>query len=344
MNPPGQTRRRGRVLAAAIALAPGLAIAMAGAPAAAQSSSPAGETPGASATEARSHFDRGVTFYDEGDFSAALVEFRRAYALSPTWQVLFNVGQSCFQMHDYAGALVTLRRFVDQGGERIPSERRSMVDQELTDLANRVGHVVVRSNLEGSTVTVDDALVGSTPLPEPLLVSVGIRKIAVVHDGARQEQEVSVAAGETVDVRLDYAAPSSPPAASSLPMESQPAILAPPPGPSRVPAVVAFGLGVAGAAVGGVFGGLALHDKSRLEGECQGKACAVGSRADIDAVSRDATLSTVAFAVLAAGAVAGIVLWITEGRTPHAAQGRAPARRQPDVSFRGGPGFITGSF
>jgi hypothetical protein len=325
-----------------------LAVALASstsAPVAAQPSEPSAEAPSASADEARAHFARGVTFYDEGDFSAALVEFRRAYVLAPAWQVLFNVGQSAFQMHDYAGALVTLRRFVDQGGERIPQDRRALVDGEITDLASRVGHAVVSSNLAGSTVTVDDTVVGVTPLAEPLLVSVGIRKVAVMHDGARLEQEVSVAAGESVEVHLDYAeTPPVPPPAAAPPSTPTTFALPPPPGPSRVPVILAFGIGAAGAAAGAVFGGLALHDKSRLDGECQGKACAAGSRSDIDAVSRDATLSTVGFGVMAAGLVAGVVLWIAEGRGPVPAQGMGPAPRDPGLSFAVGPGFVSGSF
>jgi len=187
--------------------------------------------------------------------------------------------------------------------------------------------------------------VGVTPLAEPLLVSVGIRKIAVVHDGARLEQEVSVAAGESVEVHLDYVdtSPVSPPAAA-LPSPPPPRFVTPPPGPNRVPAILAFGVGAAGAAAGAVFGGLALHDKSRLDEECQGKACAPGSRSDIDAVSRDATLSTVGFGVMAAGLVAGVVLWIAEGRGPGAVQGMGPAPSASGVSFAVGPGFVSGSF
>ncbi len=94
---------------------------------------------------------------------AALVEFKRAYSLAPTWQVLFNIGQSYFQSHDYAGALVTLQRFVDEGKERIPDDRRALVDAEIADLANRVGHVSISSNLAGATVTIDDGRGGRDP-------------------------------------------------------------------------------------------------------------------------------------------------------------------------------------
>lgn len=83
---------------------------------------PTAPAPVAPSSEARAHFDRGVTFYDETDYPAALVEFKRAYALAPAWQVLFNIGQSYFQVRNYAAALVTLKRFIDEGKERIPDD------------------------------------------------------------------------------------------------------------------------------------------------------------------------------------------------------------------------------
>jgi hypothetical protein len=296
------------------------------------------------ATEARAHFDRGVTFYDEADYSAALVEFSRAYAIAPTWQVLFNIGQSYFQVHDYAHALVTLKRFVDEGQDRIPPERRALVDAERTDLGNRVGHVSIASNVEGATLRVDDVVVGVAPLSEPVLVSVGVRKISATVAGREPvEQEASVPVGETVDVRLDFSEPPASPAApAAVPAPMRVERSATP--RNHTAAIAALSLAAAGATAGVVFGALALHDKSRLEGECSGRACAFGSQSDIDAVSRDGTVSTVAFGVAAVGAVAGVVLWLTAGSGRPVQDGTVPAGRTPAVSFKLAPGFVAGRF
>ncbi len=331
---------RGRGRAGGIALAVLLTAAPAGAQGAPSSSS-------GGSSEARAHFERGVTFYSEADFSAALVEFRRAYALAPAWQVLFNIGQSYFQLHNYAGALVTLTRFLDEGQDRVPEARRAVVDAERADLANRVGHAKVASSPAGATITIDDVEVGVTPLSEPTLVSVGVRRVkAALPGGTTLEQEVSVPAGETVDVHFDF--PESPPpvpapppqAAVVAPVAMRRAAPPPPPSPSHGAAFAAFGVSVAGAAVGAVFGVLTLHDKSRLEGECAGKACSPGSQADIDAVGRDGTFSTVAFGVAAAAVVVGTVLWVT-GSSPHPRDSSA-AVAPPRLRF--GPGFVGGSF
>jgi len=303
--------------------------------------------PGGAESDARTHFDRGVTFYNESDYPAALVEFKRAYSLVPTWQVLFNIGQSYFQVRNYAQALLTLSRFIEEGQDRIPEARRATVEVERADLANRVGHATIRSNRAGATVTVDDEEVGLTPLREPALVSVGMRKVKAVIPGAPPvEAEVSVSAGDTVDVHLDFPEPqsASPPPAlvPAVPPRVAARTTQPPSAPSvnRAPALIAFGVAAAGAAVGAVFGGMVLRDKSRLEGECAGKACSPGSQPDIDAVSRDGVFSTVAFGATAVGVVVGTVLWITAG---HAGSGELAPGAQVGP-LRIGPGLVGGSF
>ena len=150
--------------------------------AAAQGPAPA-LAPAEATSEARTHFDRGVAFYDESDYAAALVEFKRAYALAPTWQVLFNIGQAYFQIRNYALALVTLTRFLEEGHDRIPEARRATVEAERADLANRVGHANIESNRPGATITIDDEEVGVTPLGGPALVSVGLRKVKAMAPG-----------------------------------------------------------------------------------------------------------------------------------------------------------------
>jgi PEGA domain len=320
-------------IAIAIALTPLAAAAQSAPP---QSAGPSGD--------ARAHFAHGVTFYDEADYSAALVEFQRAYTVAPAWQVLFNIGQSYFQIRNYAEALVTLKRFVDEGQDRIPEARRVVVEAELADLANRVGHAKITSNLSGARITIDNSEVGVTPLREPVLASVGVRRVkAAIPRGAPVEQEVSVPAGETVDVHLDFPEPApapAPPVAHAPPVVVRTVQVAPDPPRNAGPAFVAFGIAIAGAAVGSVFGDLTLRDRSRLEGECSGKACGPGSQSDIDAVSRDGTVSTIAFGVAAVGVVVGVTLWLTV-RGPARSRDRELASAPP---VRLGPGFVAGSF
>jgi hypothetical protein len=306
-----------------------------GSPARAQS------RPAAPPSDAAAHFERGTKLYGEGDYAAALVEFKRAYELEPAWQVLFNIGQAYFQLRDYADALTALQRFSAEGGDRIGKENRATLDTELPDLANRVARVTVESNVVGASVQIDDQLVGKTPLHEPVLVSIGTRKITAWVDGrAPVVRSIAIGTGETASVHLDFPIASSPaPALAGPPSTHAHASDA----PSHWPAVAVFAAGALGLATGGTFGVLAMEDKSRLERACSSaRACPASSQSDLSALSRDGLVSTVGFAAGAALIAAGATLWLLE--RPSASQGAASSRAPRGATWHVAPGYFAGTF
>lgn len=155
--------------------------------------------------EARTHFQRGVQFFKEGDYRGALIEFKRTYEIAPNYKVLYNLGQTSLELQDYAAALTAFRRYVDEGGKEVPKDRRQQVDAEIKKLEGRVARVNVKTNVEGADVLVDDVVVGKTPLSSPIIVSAGRRKIAVAKAGSPpQSRAIDVAGGDetTVDIEI----------------------------------------------------------------------------------------------------------------------------------------------
>src|SRR3954465_9847176 len=93
------------------------------------------ETPtAASVEEARQHYKRGVDLYGEANYTAALIEFRRAYEIAPNFSVLYNIGQIHYQLHDYADSLRTFQAYLSEGGNKVPSARRTEVEREVAYL------------------------------------------------------------------------------------------------------------------------------------------------------------------------------------------------------------------
>jgi hypothetical protein len=96
-------------------------------------------------------------------------------------------------------------------------------------------------------------------------------------------------------------------------------------GTQRALAIGAMGIGVAGVAIGTVFGlkSMAAHDDSQASGVCTGASCQTQDGvARSDDAQRFGNVSTVAFIVGAAGLVGGAVLWFTAGRdTPQVGVG-----------------------
>jgi PEGA domain len=167
--------------------------------------------------EAAKHFQRGVGLYGEADYRAALVEFKRAYALVPNAAVLYNVGETEYQLQDYAGALTTFKRYL---AEANPTEaHRSEVESNVDVLRSRVGHLTVQTVPLGADIAIDDQPIGKTPLVEPVLVSIGHRKVvATIAGRPTVSRYVDVAAEDNVFLTLTL----SPPAETSAAAPARP--------------------------------------------------------------------------------------------------------------------------
>ena len=195
------------------------------------------------AREAGKHFQRGVDLYSDGDFRGALVEFKKAYNVWPRANVLYDIGQTEFQLLDYAAALRTMERYLLETGANAP--HRQEVESTVETLRGRVGRVAVAAEA-GCELTVDDQPAGTTPVDTPILVSVGARKLTLTCPGPRTAtRRVEVAAGETVAVELR---PPAPPSVALRPSSTAPAREARPPSPTRafVAGWIATGLLAAG--------------------------------------------------------------------------------------------------
>ncbi len=133
--------------------------------------------------------------------------------------------------------------------------------------------------------------------------------------------KVTLAEGGTDSVALTLEPdPNAPPAPVAPPVQQQapvpqPLPQPPPqyePPPSRAPAYVAFGVGVAGVAVGSIFGLMATGKKGDLDDACTAnKICPPGQEDNIDTGKTFGTVSTVGFIVGAVGLAAGAYLFLT---------------------------------
>jgi hypothetical protein len=220
------TPSRARTVAAVLV---GLAVLQAAPTASAQPSAPASEN---GPRAAAAHFRRGVSLYKDGDYGGALVEFRRAYDSSPNFRVLYDIGQSLYQLQRYAEALTAFESYLSQGGSQIAAARRTSVEADLKTLHARVGHVAITVDEPGVEVLVDDHSVGTSPLASPVLVSVGHRKIVASKSGRPPvEKFVDIAAGDMVKVTLEVAEPPPPPpVVTMVPAPSPPPVVVRPAG------------------------------------------------------------------------------------------------------------------
>src|SRR5690606_12331487 len=99
----------------------------------------------------------------------------------------YNMGRIQRQQNNYAAAMRSFTRYLREGGDNIPAERRQEVEAELAILKPRVASVSVTVNIDGAdvyaddvpvcTATIESSCVGKSPLEAPIILNPGRHKI-----------------------------------------------------------------------------------------------------------------------------------------------------------------------
>jgi hypothetical protein len=274
--------------------------------------------------QARAAFQQGFQLYEQKQFSAAADAFDQAYALKPSFKLLFNIGQARAAARQYDLALMAFERYLVEGGDDIDEERRSEVLGELSKLRPLVGYIEVQAPA-GLTVRVDGTERGTTPLRGKLMVTVGMaHKVDLLQLGkVLLSQEVQVSGGlvETLRFAMPGRGPEPEGGTPAAAGESGPPDASPAEGPEPAPLPeeedggglkvwgwVTLGAGAAVLVAGGVVGGLALSQSGKLEEACPDGGCSPARSGEVDALGSMALAADILIGVGAAAAVAGAVL------------------------------------
>lgn len=279
--------------------------------------------------KARASFHHGVQLYGEGSFEAALAEFRKAYQLSPNYRLLYNIAQAYFDLHDYVNSAKNLKQYVQEGGNDLSPTRRSDVNELNQKLEERIAYLDIACNVDGADIRVDDISVGVSPLPGPVPVNAGPRRISVVKPGYTvAARMVTVVGREKSKVTVDIAASAQDGTgfAGSIQRESGQRA------PVRVglitSAVVAGGCAIAT----GVFGALAWQARGDFNNELDK---VFNSKGNVD--SARTRMKTYAYLTDAFGAATlisgGAVLYflLTDTGSKKTSKGRASVALAPTV-------------
>lgn len=279
--------------------------------------------------EARTRFGRGVELFREGNFAAALLEFRRAYDAVPNFNVLYNIGQTCIELADHASALRALEKYLEEGGSEIAPARRAEVERDIERLRARVGYLRIKVPSPNADVAVDDVVIGRSPIDTEIVVNAGRRKVTV-NGGplAALTRLVDVAVGEHALLALEDATPA--PAATPPPAVPAPDTSVKEASSSNVPlwiGLVTTGALAAGTVVSGI---VTLSAKSSLDDR-------VGTypttHRDVEEARNKATTWVTVTDVLGAATI------VAAGVTTYIALTRKPATK-PQTAIVVGPGSV----
>lgn len=290
------------------------------------SAQPAGPTPAIEPSseaekEARTRFLRGVQLYDDGDFQLALIEFQRVYATVPNYKILYNIGQVQQQLGHYALALRALRKYLDEGGTRIASERRKQVEDDIERLRARTALVSVKTSVPDAEIMFDGETLARGSV-EGTLVDAGVHRLRVAKRGFKaDERSITLAGGDVQSFNVV--------------LEKEPdttRIISAPTRPTSSEAYIAWSVTGALAVGAGVFGGLALSKANELDQQRN----TVGSTTQ----ERDSTKSTAQTFMITADALGaatliagGIALYFTIRKPKSLPANTAQFRLSPSMAY-----------
>ena len=131
--------------------------------------------------EARAHYARGVELTGQNGYEEALREFNAAYAISPQFAVLYNIGQAHIALGQTVEAIEALTRYLRDGGDRITPTRRAQVQRQIEGLRSTLPSPEVTSEAEAARATA--AAAGAAAGEAIEAASEGSRAASVTHLG-----------------------------------------------------------------------------------------------------------------------------------------------------------------
>jgi hypothetical protein len=308
-------------------------------PAIAHADEPPPESPKA-LESARELFAAGSDAYEKHDYEKAYQQYKASWSLHKHPATAGNLAGCESQLgrhRDAAQHFAYALRLAPLG-----DSSRATYEAGLKEAQTHVGTLVVEAP-RGADLLVDDALVGKAPLADPVFVDPGTHTIRALTTEGAKELSVTVGPGSEQTVRLAIEpvakTPASvPPSAASAPVKPPPVDTSSSERSGRLAAsFVVGGIGVAGIAVGAVFGVKAIRDNDASNaGHCdeQTNLCDQAG-ADLRSSSRTAGNLSTAFVLGGLAFVgAGVVLFAT-----------APAdTKQAKVSAGPGSLWVSGTW
>lgn len=137
--------------------------------------------------EARGDYDAGRILFDDGDYEGAFVKFERAFREAGDERLLWNMAACEKSLRHYGMALQLLERYRRDGDARMTDPHRAEVEKLIATLRTLISTVHLMVSEADASVFIDDMPVGMTPLPGPLFVDLGKRRIRVSKAGFQDQ-------------------------------------------------------------------------------------------------------------------------------------------------------------
>lgn len=264
--------------------------------------SPLARAQSSNAAIAETAFTRGKELMAEGKPAEACPKFEESHRLDPSVGALLNMGRCYEQLGRTASAWVRYKEAATLARSLGQTDRETAARDFAKALDPKLSRVRIEATkrLEGMKITRNGEEVGLALLGDPLPVDPGMTEIKVTAPGFTP-WSTQIEIGKEADLKTVLIPELKPEAAGGGGGSGSNGM--------RTAAFVTMGVGVAGLALGGVFGGLAVGEKNAADPLCPEKACNAEGFAHIETAKSRALISSVGIGVGAAAVGTGVVLF-----------------------------------
>lgn len=139
--------------------------------------------------QAQADYQAARLLYGDGDFAGASLKFKQAFEASKDVRLLWNMAACEKNMRHYSKVYKLVERYVDLGGSVLPeSDKKDAIDL-LDAMKSYISRVKISVNEPDATITIDDEVIGMSPLMETVLLDMGPRRIRVTKPGFSEYSE-----------------------------------------------------------------------------------------------------------------------------------------------------------
>ncbi len=277
--------------------------------------------------KARAHFKAGVNLLQDpggARYEEAYDQFKAAYAESPSWKILGNLGLAAMNLERYGEAIDAFSEYLEVGGDSLAEQERTQYQRDLETM--RAGVATLTINAPPGAELTDirrgnrgEQITNYYLVPESGTLTLRVRPGQHEISAASKDAQLapwSVRLAASSSSEHSFGTSQEPPvsASSSEPDDR----------PSRVPAYVALGVGAVGVGVGvgflAVRGGHNKKATTQYDDCIKSGVCGDTEQGDIEDLDKKAatagTISLVSFGVGAVGIGAGIALLVMNTSGP----------------------------
>lgn len=281
--------------------------------------------------QARQHFQAGVAYLQDPDgarYAEAYQEFLAAYAASPSWKILGNLGIAAMKLERDGEAIDAFGKYLQEGGDALEPSEREQIARDMNTLKTSLVNLTVEASPAG-VVIVDERIpatgnavvnrYGPISGSSRLGVKAGKHRLTAQLDGYDSVVwEIDAQPGGDASRRFELK--KTPPTPRPATVIVNNAAVDRPVSPLRIASYAAFGVGVVGLGAGTFFALSSKDKQNSLKDLCGGDA----TMCDVVPGSSDAakatkfnndsgkakTMAIVGFAAGGVGVAAGVVLFI----------------------------------